>query len=472
MLLAVILVFAVYVLIVVGGFIFTHFNKVNHADYEVVTKAPKKMLIFFIVFMVLGSAACLAGFITVFILPADAPTPIGLTAIGAFFGLICSLMVLTLLNQFEAISGRTIYYRRFKKIKQFSIDDIGTIDFVGANGFVFSDKTGRRLLTVATMTINAPQLLELINARKDQRIHSNIYEIDKDPDPAAEPDVTLIDIGKTWRESYRKRRKRTKLGFMLAAVGFCLAPLAGAALSYFYDTTSRAIFFLIAAIVFPILFGVMAKRNLASMDRELSASDEQLGHVHKLQDKRVKGYHQRMDKAIKIFFFAPAILVAVGAVFLGATYSQHPLAESKFTAVSGEIEYFGTIRSGDYILAFYDNPMEYHIEKKYVRHIDRSVFNGLAKGDLITISLDPSDKANSMNPNDRARKEYRYFYTMSSAEKDYVSYDDYVYGFEKNNLFPIVFGYVFAGSGVALVITLTALHFTYGRSTKGEYLEF
>lgn len=465
----VIIIFSIYCLIVLAGFIFTHFNKVDKSQYEIATGSNKGYLIFGWVFFAIGSLMDLAGLILIFVF-ANQEMIMLLPSVGSLFGLLGYLLIFILSNQFEAIKGNIVYIRRFKKIKEVNIKDIFSFDFMPRLGFVALDKYGNKLFSMDIKSNKGLELVNLINERKAGRIYSNINELDMPNDNEETiSNETLVKIGKEYRDSYPIRRKK-RLVYFITFFSLIIIAVLSFFLYLLLKKDSRAILVLFMVVLFVVMFIIITNRSLTYLKKELDRDDEWLGAKYKIFNKNVKGYHKNKAKNITLILISPIILGLLSALILPISYNQKIYKQDELVEVSGKLDYFYQINNGDYVLGIVDDPIEYRLDDMYLDYLDKTTFDEIHKNDNVLCLVD-TDKPLSQNMKHTDKKEYKFIYTIKINEKEYLSYNNY-FSCEKNNQrIGIIVGYVLLSIGLSSLLSLLVVNTTYAKSTKDEYIE-
>ena len=469
MLIPIIIITSVYFLFLLGGFIFVKKNQVDKSQYEVATGYQKGLLIFSLVFVVLGTLVNILGLVLIIIDPNE-ENFILCPIMGSIFGYLGLALVVLITSQFEAIKGNNIYIRRFIKIKEIPINEVASINFLPNMGLMAQDKNGKRLFSIGMGTKGFKEFLDLFKQRKEGRIYSNVDELDALMNQEEErvENTTLMEIGKEYRESYPKRRKATLLSCILTFAIFITIALV--VFLYFVkgnDVRAILLFFVMVGL---LIFCVLTTKRLSTnLKNELDKDDEWLGAKHKMENKHVVGYHKNKAKAISLLFIGPMIIGSISLLILPLTYASKPVKQEDLVEVSGQVEYMQEIGDDDIVLAFIDNPIEYRLDGVYTKYFDYSVFKEANKGTVMYIQTDNA-KTISLNQKRTDRKEYKKFYTLKTDTKEYLSYDNYLKADQYNINFGKVMGYICLGIGLTSILAFVIVKQTYGKSVKGEYI--
>ena len=469
MLVPIIILFSVYFLFLLGGFIFIKKNQIDKSQYEVVTGYQKGLLIFGLVFTIIGALLHILGLVLILIDPNE-ENFILCPIMGSMFGYLGFALVVLITSQFEAIKGNNIYIRRFIKIKEIPISDIASFNFLPNMGFMAQDKYGKKLFTIGMGTKGFDVFFNLLKQRKEERIFSNVDELDAlmNQEEERETNTTLAAIGKEYRDSYSSRKKKTLIGSIIGwGIVIVLAFLFFLFLIKRND--SRAIMIFFALVVLIIMSIVITQRLLTNQKKELDKDDEWLGAKHKMENKHVVGYHKNKARAISLLFIGPMIIGSISLLILPLTYASKPVKQEDLVEVSGQVEYMKEIGDDDIVLAFKDNPIEYRLDGVYTKYFDYSVFKEVSKGTTMYIQTDNA-KTISLNQKRTDRKEYKKFYTLKTDTKEYLSYDNYLKADQYNTNFGKVMGYICLGIGLTSILAFVIVKQTYGKSVKGEYI--
>lgn len=451
--------------------LFSFFNRVYKKGYEVVTSYSKGMIIFDVVLIIDASLTTVLGLILIMLFP-KIEHFILLPIFGSFFGVIGLVLLFAILNQFEAIKDRTIYIRRFIKIKIIPIDEVYSVDNTLWKTLVFSNQYGDKLFSMDTFTFRRKEFFKLINERKNKFIYSDVLEIDSSYKDERVFNQTLVDIGKQYRKDFYKRRKRLKTFMVLESI-FLLISLFITVLVLKLNTINSPIVFIFeVAFSFVLVISIFAiNRRLRQMQHEISKDDEWVGGKHKYENKHVIGHHRHKAKTINVFLILLSLIMLPSAIVLPVSYNEKPYKEEEMVRIDGTIEYCGLLYNGDYVIAFEDNPIEYHISQSQLLYANLLEFRQLKAGINVYLLTDNKEPY-KLNRRDTDRKQYKSLFVLRAPlSTEFVSYENYCKAIERKRVAGLTIGYGLLAIGATSLLAVPVVWFTVGSRKKGEYIK-
>ncbi|MDE6442656.1 MAG: hypothetical protein K2L12_07910 [Clostridia bacterium] len=432
-------------------------KKIDKPNYDFSTGAPKSLLIF--AHTVFGAAIFVVALeIVIYFLWKDK------TALWAIFGIFLTFAILALIIlyglyfTYEAISGDEVYIHKFFTIKKVKVSDIRSVNNIGTSGFGFYDKNNKCLFRADSFTLGINELIRLINERKSAGSNEDFQE-----DAFAEEKVILTKLGREYRESYNKRKKKFIINFSAVSTVILLAVVL---LLFFIGTDTATIVGIGLLGAFALAFNLFV--FLSNMKKELNTDDESLGNKYKFTNKRVKGASRNKFKQICILCVCYMILgVALTLPMLGII-GEHPNYD-EFTPITGKIEYYRehTGRNSYIAIGFYDIPTEYRLSSIFLDELDYSFFDEVKVDDTVTI-LTGNDKNHEFSLRGVSKKQWNDFYYLATDGKEYFTYEDYVKSHEHNDKV----GFILVGIGIAAfvasAVTLTSAYFVCKKREKEE----
>ena len=468
MITAAIIINACYFSIVVAMLLFAFLTKVKKSDYDVMTSTNRGILTFAIIFTTVNSAIIILGLVLLIIYP-NRDYFMLLPAIGTMFGLLGSTLLSSSLIQFEAVKDRTIYVRRFIKIKKIPIDDVYSVDRALGMRYIISDKFGDKLFSMDTITYGRAKFFKTINERKTKYIISDVLEIDSSFKEERVFNDVLLDIGKQYRKNYYKKRKRYKICGIVGLIVSAIVILE--TILIIYKLGMGIPLALNTSLIVTTVFGIFnIRRRLNQMQHEISKDNEWVGAKHKYEDKRVIGHHKYLAKNIAKYLLAIAIVsIPSGTFTLPIAHSHNPYKEEELVSVYGKVDYTGILMDGSYVIAFEDNPVEYQIDSKFLSYADPQLFS-IEAGTNVYLFTD-NREALSMKAEKFRRSEYKKFYVIKAPLSTvFISYESYYKVEMRSKANGLALGYTFLGIGTAALIAIPIICLTVGTYKKNEYI--
>ncbi|MBQ1879836.1 MAG: hypothetical protein II158_05710 [Bacilli bacterium] len=139
------------------------------------------------------------------------------------------------------------------------------------------------------------------------------------------------------------------------------------------------------------------------------------------------------QKNYKKTFFT-LIGIAVSCLFIGGISSigcfTEPIKEENLAVVTGEFEYIRNSGRGNYSIGLKNRGTEYRISSIIAGRFDKSFFDEVKEGDLIVLRTE--NDIRDMTSEYKSRSRFDYVCAIEANSKEYLTYDGYVAGFEKN----------------------------------------
>jgi len=421
-------------LVTFGAMVYFH-RKADRSQYSFITSAPKliKKIVagFFIFAMVMMILAIVLSFFDV-----EAIIPWMSFGFGAFNGLLSLICFFDIFFNFEGLQGNSLVVNRFFIRKTVRIDEIRKISLVGLY-IVFSGKNDRILFRIDVNTKNLQELITQINARStypilgiDLWLDPTIFQkngaiLGFKAKTSPNDEALYQALGKDYRQGFPKRKRQ----FITISVITCLLCVAASVGLALIDHNLVFVIFVPLCVIVMALFCSATLKNFA---KELEMTDYELGIKHCRENPQVKGNAKNK-------FVVARITSIVGIVF-GTLFSamyflvdKTPLLYEDLEIVNGSLEYrLEHYGKDEYLaIAFQGHDVEYRLNSMNLDELDTSFFDDIAIGDTLTIYIVP-DSVNEWNPSDERKSSWTYFYYLASPTKEYLNYEDYLRGFNKN----------------------------------------
>ena len=425
-------------------------------DYDFKTGAQKSILIFAHMLSVV-SFSVIASEAVICLLWENKLALWGLFGVFLLCAILALVLICGLYFTYEAISGDVVYVHRFFKIKKIKISDIRRIENIGLIT-VFCDKNNKCLFLVDSITPGLAEFVRRIGEKKSDEPSG-----ESQAEALAEEEAVLAEMGRRYRESYNRRKKKFIIAFSVVGT----AVLSALLLIFFFLEASTG-FIAIMGLLGALALAVNNFSMLSGMKKELGLNDVSLGNKHKFENKKVKGASKYKFKRITA--------VCISGMFLGIVLLLPLLLISgekqdydDFTQITGKLEYYRehTGRNSYIALGFYDMETEYRLSSRYLNEFDYSFFDEVKKGDTVTVLID-NDKNREFSLRGIDRKRWNHFYYLAADGNEYFTYNDYVISRERNDRIGFIISMVgiaiFAASSVALV----SAYFVCKKNEKAE----
>lgn len=450
-------------------FITIYAKKLNEKEkYEFKTYPTKKLTILInLLFFGIGIGLILLSFVLLLIERYQKGYLI-ITSVGGGFGLLALLVHYSIHVQYDAIQGGYLYYRRFTKLNTLLINEIHSIEIVGASIVIITNSGGK--LTIDSHTGGAIELFERIKTRISDLIYNYNSYIPEERKPNEEETriqlekekETLSLLGQEYRNNYNTVKKNYIIS--MSSLLLCIS-LILVLLSIYFRSIILGV---ISAILIVIIIFVGIVKPLSTKKEELKNSDEWLGYNYRNCSKKLKGASkQRLKK--NLIFVSISFIITLGIAILYLTLSSSkPLDKEILKEVDVQVEY--REKSKDYIhLGLKTYKTEYRVASYALAYLEDSFLEEINPGDIITILIDPKEQLKGMTANNRTA--WAYTYGIKTNDKTYLSYDEYVEGFTKHNTLGKALGYVslsisliYLGFGIASI-------YLYKKDSKEETIE-
>lgn len=407
-------------------------KKIVRPAYDHVTNAPRSLFILGHVGFCISFLFIASEIISCFTY--NDPTALWcIYGIFATFAILFLALIYELYFTYEAIIGNELYIRRFFKTK---IIDVNNVRRVENNPKIISfyGKQNKCLFRVSSMTIGIGELIGYINERKSTEQNEEQREA------IAQENAVLEKLGREYRASYKERRKKLIRNFSVCGVFVVLAIVL-----LLYLIRADIVQIIGLGVLYVFAFVVCLLSCLYTLKTELDKDDVWLGNQYQFTNQKVKGASKHKFIMVCVLCASFMVMGGLSSLMLLSAGSEKPNYD-EYTPVTGRIEYCRE-QTGKYsyvAIGFYDIPTEYRLSSIYLDEFDYSFFKEVNKGDKVTIYVD-NGEAREFSLRGVSKKQWNNFYYLSTNQKEYFSYDDYVKSNEHNDMV----AYVIAGAGIA-----------------------
>lgn len=430
-------------------------KKIKRPDFDFSTGATKSLIIFGHVGFCISFLFIVSEIISYFTWK-DQTSLWTVYGISLSFAVLCLIMLCDIYFTYEAIKGDEVYVRRFFNVKIINVNAIRRIKngqlFIG-----FYDEYNKRLFLADALTNGIEALIGLINERKSDEKSEAPKEV------LAQENAVLAELGREYRASYKERRKKFLISFTVFSILFLTAVIL---LLCFIgtDTAFTVGLGLLGAFALALNFFVF----LNNMKNELREDDVWLGNKYKFTNKKVKGASKNKFIMICITSVCLMVVGALSSLPLISVFGEEPNYD-EYPHVTGKIEYCRE-QTGKYsyiAIGFYDMPTEYRLSSIYLDEFDYSFFKEVKAGDKVTIYVDNrEDREFSLRG--VSKKQWNYFYYLSTSRKEYFTYDDYAKSNEHNDMVACVIAGLGITTFVAAAATIIIAYFVCKQRKKDE----
>lgn len=284
-------------------------------------------------------------------------------------------------------------------------------------------------------------------------------------------DLTLIKLGKEYRNNYENNKKKIIRNIAGSAIFFFTIGILLSIGLYKFGELPYFVFGIVGTIFATISIIYSYKKKIKKLNDDLEMDDSTLGLKHRFENKYVKGAAKASFK-IRLFVTLLFVVLAslVGAMCLGITSMSRLTNKENLVPVNGYLEYAKETSKGISI-GIKDNNIEYKTTSYATKYFNELFWNEdeLSLGDPITVYIDSTEEIRYNKTKDKDG--WAYIYTVIVNDKEYFTYDNYVAGYNSNRQLGLIIGIISltiaGGNAFGAILSFII----YKKTSKKEYIE-